>query len=271
MMDFAEYKGIEAINASSLKQGALSMLHMNDAMHGIWKDQTPAMRWGSLAHKAILEPNDFSCLASVYEGVRRGKDWDAFLATHDAEFIVKPDELERLQAMSKAVHANDTAHKLIAECVPEFTLEWNSPDYGKAKGRCDGLSKTAGIIEYKTAANIDERRFASQCVSMGYDLACGWYVEGAMELDMFADTPSFTFIVQQSKAPFDVAVYYAPKQMITLGRKNARKLAIQYRQCEADGIYPGIQKDGPKELVMPEWYGSDDIMASFVEMSADEL
>jgi hypothetical protein len=34
-------------------------------------------------------------------------------------------------------------------------------------------------------------------------------------------------------------------------------------------VYPGIQADGPKELVMPPWYGEDDIMAGFLDMSEE--
>lgn len=269
-MDFETYRCIRAINASALKQGAISMLHMRECLHGAEIEQTAAMRWGSLAHKAILEPLEFSELASVFDGDKRSKEWKEFKAEHDSDYILTVDEMDKLKAMSKAVHAKKEAHELILDCVPEFTLEWDSTDYGKAKGRCDGLSKVSGIIEYKTAANIDERRFGQQCVNLGYDLACGWYIEGAMAQGFFTDIPQFTFIVQQSKAPFDVAIYYAPKNMIHLGRKNARKLAIKYRECERLDLYPGIQVDGPKELVMPEYYGDDDIMAGFFEMGSDE-
>jgi hypothetical protein len=270
-MNFDDYKKIQAINASSLKQGALSMLHMHEAMTGNDMVQTAAMRLGSLAHKAILEPKEFLELASVFDGDKRSKEWKEFKANHDGEFILTQDEMDTLTAMSDAVHANKAAHELITACVPEFTLEWDTDDYGKAKGRLDGFSKTAGIIEYKTAANIDERRFAQQCTPSGlsYDLAVGWYIEGVMALGLTAEIPPFTFIVQQNKPPFDVAVYFASKQMITLGRKNARKLAIQYRECEKSGVYPGIQVDGPKELVMPEWYGEDDIMMGLLDMSEE--
>jgi hypothetical protein len=269
-MNFDDYKKIQAINASSLKQGALSMLHMREAMNGESITPTAAMRLGTLAHKAILEPKEFMELASVFDGDKRSKEWKEFKASHDGDFILTQDEMDTLTAMSDAVHANKTAHELICDCVPEFTLEWETPEYGKAKGRCDGLGVlAAGIIEYKTAANIDEHRFGQQCVTLGYDLACGWYVEGALAKNFFDEVPKFTFIVQQNKPPYDVAVYYASSQMITLGRKNARKLAIQYRECEKSGVYPGIQADGPKELVMPPWYGEDDIMAGFLDMSEE--
>jgi hypothetical protein len=273
-MNFDDYKKIQAINASSLKQGALSMLHMREAMNGESITPTAAMRLGTLAHKAILEPKEFMELASVFDGDKRSKEWKEFKASHDGDFILTQDEMDTLTAMSDAVHSNKTAHELIVACVPEYTIEWETPEYGKAKGRMDGFSKTKGILEYKTAANIDEHRFGQQCVTLGYDLACGWYVEGAIARGLFneyrSDTvPQFTFIVQQNKSPYDVAVYYASLQMITLGRKNARKLAIQYRECEKSGVYPGIQADGPKELVMPPWYGEDDIMAGFLDMSEE--
>jgi hypothetical protein len=268
-MNFDDYKKIQAINGSSLKQGAVSMLAMRQSMIGVSKDPTPSMRWGTLAHKAVLEHEEFLELASVFDGDKRSKDWKEFKLCHDGDFIVTQSEMDKLAAMREMISKNKFAMELIENLIPEFTLEWNTPEYGAAKGRIDVYGSMAGIVEYKTAANIDERRFGTQCVTMGYDISCGWYIEGAMNKGIFTEIPPFTFIVQQNKPPFDVAVYFASKQMITLGRKNARKLAIQYRECEKSGVYPGIQVDGPKELVMPEWYGEDDIMMGLLDMSEE--
>ena len=270
-MNFNQYKAIKAINATSIKAGQKSMLHMHEAMTGESKEQTPAMRWGSLVHKAILEPAEFAALVCVYEGVKRGKDWEAFKLENNLDFVVSLDEKERLEDIRDAVHNNTHAHDLISHCIKEMTIEWEG-EYGAAKARLDGYDVFAGIIDLKTAKNITPDGFARQFISLGYDLQVGWYVEGAMIAGNRQELPNVTIIAVEPIAPYDVAVYTVPRAIVELGRKRARKLAIEYRFCEAEDRFPGVS-EGVNELVMPDWYGQDDICAEFLNkegISTDE-
>ena len=47
-MTYEEYAALPGINATSIKAGAVSMLHMHHAKTGGGKAATPAMLWGSL-------------------------------------------------------------------------------------------------------------------------------------------------------------------------------------------------------------------------------
>ena len=270
-MNFDQYKAIKAINATSIKAGQKSMLHMHDAMTGGGKDQTPAMRWGSLVHKAILEPAEFAALVCVFDGDKRSKQWKEFQAENNLEFCVSVDEKTRLEEIRDAVHSNEAAHKLITACTKEVTLEWEG-DYGAAKARLDGYDVEAGIVDLKTAKNITPDGFARQFISLGYDLQIGWYAEGSLTALLRKELPSVTIIAVESIAPYDVAVYTVPRVIVELGQRRARKIAIEYRFCEAEDRFPGVS-EGVKELVMPDWYGQDDICAEFLNkegISTDE-
>ncbi len=269
-MTFAEYQALDGINASAIKAGALSMKHMHAVMTGVEKEQTTAMRWGSIVHKAILERAEFFRRVSVFEGYKKGKDWESFKAEHDPEWILSSDEHAKLFALSAAVHANKDAHRLIEGTGHEVTAAWNDQDYGQAKSRLDGFSERFGMLELKTARLIAPELFAKQFVKMGYDLQCGWYCEGAQLSKMSKDIPACHVIAIESVEPFDVAVYTIPRMVIDVGRSKARKIARAYRIAEAAGIFEGVA-EGITDLVMPSWYGEKDVMNAFAEMSAEDL
>jgi hypothetical protein len=165
-MNFEEYKSIKAINATSIKAGQRSMLHMHEAMTGESKEQTPSMRWGSLVHKAILEPAEFAALVCVFDGDKRTKAWKEFQAENNLDYCVSMDEKVRLEEIRDAVHSHEAAHKLITACAKEVTIEWTADEYGAAKGRLDGYDVTAGIVDLQTSQNIPPEGFARQFISL---------------------------------------------------------------------------------------------------------
>jgi len=55
-MDFTEYRNAEGINASAIKKGRTSLLHMRAEMLRETNKPTPAMMLGTNIHSAVLEP-----------------------------------------------------------------------------------------------------------------------------------------------------------------------------------------------------------------------
>lgn len=264
------YFDIPAVSATAIKAGARSMLHMHAVMTEGSKADSSTMRWGRLIHAAILESARFASNARIYDGIKRGKDWDAFRAlSPDEDMILKTDEFDYLMAIKRAVIANHHAAQLIIGAKTEVVLQW-SGDYGDAKAKLDGIAADGALFDVKTMTDIRPDRFARQFVSLGYDLQCGWYIEAAVNSTGAGDDTPFYIIGIESDPPHDVAVYRVPRMAIEIGRKRARDIARRYRQCEAVGRFPGVQ-EGVKELVLPEWYGADDVSIAFAEMAARDL
>lgn len=274
MITFEEYQAINAINASSIKAGRISMKHMRAEMTKDAPKDSPSLRWGRLVHSAILEPDLFFRRLAIYDGVRRGKEWDKFEADHDPAFIVKPDEHAELFALSNAVHANAEAHRLITGSIHEMTVLWNREQdgIGKCKARLDGWMEGEGlIVELKTTTRITPAQFARQFLAYGYDLQAGWYADG---VEMITNKkPAVVLVVIEAEPPFDVFTAPVPRLAIEQGQKQAREIARKYRDCEAAGQFPGVL-DGRAaldELPLPEWYGADLVSSAFAEMAASEL
>ena len=269
-MDFKTYQSIQAINATAIKAGVVSMKHMRAVMTGEEQEETAAMRWGSLVHMAILEPESFIGSVAIYDGVKRGKAWDDFKTANISLDIITEGENDRLTAIMASVHSNKAASDLIDNTLHEVTARSNDATTGPAKARLDCFSTILGVVDLKTTARIQPELFAKQFVGMGYDLQVGWYCDTARQHYELDAMPACHVIAVESKPPYDVAVYRVPDMVINVGKSKARKIAERYRQCEVAGIFPGVM-DGVKELVMPAWYGEKDVMEAFAEMSASAL
>lgn len=254
-MNFDDYKSIRAINASAIKAGATSMLHMREVMECAGKEPSDAMIMGTLVHSAVLEGRMPS---RIWDGRKAGKAFDAFEAECQGEIIVTPKEVATLESIRDAVHANPDAMRLINLTEQEVSIQWSDPVYGKAKARLDGFNEVTGMVEFKTCRKINKRAFVSQAIALGYDLQLGWYVEGLAKTKLNGMIPEVHIIAAETEKPFDVAVWRVPKAMINIGRKKAKEIAERYYECCHLGKWPGVCA-GVEELVLPEWYYGDEL------------
>jgi hypothetical protein len=260
-MNFDSYKKIDAINASAIKKGAKSMLKMRLAMAMQEFKDSPAMRWGRICHSAILEPASFVENVKVCDLSKNLNAYKAIIeAATNPDTVLSTAEIKKVEAMRAAFRANKDAMDAIKDMTFEFTLQWESDTYGAAKARVDGIRRDT-ILEYKTTKDAIERVFFSTAVKLGYDMAAGWYRHGA-KVGVVVDNPAYVFIVQETDAPYEVAVYEAPQTFLEIGYAKAESIAKRYRECERTGIWTGIQHGGRAELVLPDWYvgGSELVM-----------
>lgn len=268
-MNFTEYQAIDAINATAIKAGAVSMKHMRAVMTGRTKEQTPAMRLGSLVHLAILEPAKLSASTAIWQAGRRaGKDYEAFCVENEGREIITQAERDELTTFAQAVHANDLARELIAGSEHEVTLEWSAQSYGYAKARLDGVTENGDVIELKTVSRIND--FGAQFARMGYDLQCGWYREG-LNIAKGKRKRNVWIIVVESQPPYDVAVWRVPSNALQGGLNRAQEIASRYRVCECTGVFPGVQAESGTDLVLPPWYEGDADMSEIMPMDPSEL
>lgn len=265
-MTHDEYSIIPGINSTAIKAGRTSMKHMHAVMMDGGDTDTASTSLGKQLHAAILEPDRFHRDNRIFDGVRRGEKWEAFKAgCPDHELIMKPEEFRAIVLIHRAVMANDQAAKLLADSDVEQTIRWTGEHYGEAKARLDAINHGA-IIDIKSTSQIGQ--FARQFLRYGYDIQSGWYFEGAEKCGLGVER--VVIIAIESNPPFDVAVFAVPKLAVEVGRKRARQIAAQYRQCEAAGRFPGVV-DGIAELILPDWYGEGEISAAFAELAASEL
>jgi exodeoxyribonuclease VIII len=252
---YPEYAAIPAINAGAIVAGMKSMLHMHAEMTHTCPTDSPAMRWGRLAHMAILEPDRFFAEAVVWPGGRKaGKEWERFVADcGDDEMILTQDELDKLADMSAMIHKNRDAHHLISTTGHEVSLTWDQPLYGQGKCRADILSDDGAIVaDYKTARSIVQRDFWRSAWSLGYHIKMGWYAHGIAVLT--GRHPSVRVIVQENVRPFDCWVCVMPPALVEKSAIEAVEIARRYNVHRAIGTFPGVVPSGVMiDYELPAW------------------
>lgn len=241
------YRAHPGINATAIKAGARSMLHMRHAMTKRDDDKTPAMEWGTLVHAFLLGEADRFI---AYPGaVRRGKEYDAFARqAHEGAHIVTERQLANLRAIHARVHSQvETAICLHGK--QEQPITWNDPIAGPSKALVDVLANGM-IVDLKTAKEIGDRQFTSASWSMGYHLQLAWYRRGVQAVT--GDRCACNILAVESAAPFDVCLYQIDPGLLDWAESECLRIASKYRECEKAGNFPGAHPF-TRQLLQPAY------------------
>ena len=246
-LTFAEYRAIAGINASAIKKGRTSMLHMHHEMTKAETPSTPAQRRGTLIHLRTLEPDRFNEDVVVYDGTKRGKKWDEFKENNEGKEVLTPLEVTYYNLIYDKIMEHPEARMLIEESQHEVSMQWEGT-YGMGKARADMVSDF--IADLKSTGTVDPVKLQKHTFNQGWHIQMGWITEGLETLGR-QDMTSYIIAVEQ-EAPHDVAVFEMDDDYVKMGQDEAHKLAVKYRACELDGKFQGCV-DGIQTLSAPEY------------------
>lgn len=88
----------------------------------IVREENSAFDVGTYFHTAILEGHKLEEDCCVYEGVRRGKEWEAFKEANKNKCIITRSELEKANNLIEAVKNSPIAMNRIAQCQAEVSV-----------------------------------------------------------------------------------------------------------------------------------------------------
>jgi len=251
-LPFDEYLKIDAINATLLK--AIDAEGSYYAKNAREKDNdTPAKRLGRACHTAILEPHLYDELFMVYDGTRRGKQWEAAqekAASTGAEVLTQKEAVD-VASVSAAVNDHKNAADLIIEGgEKEITIIWTHPRTGaKCKSRIDVLGCV--LADLKTATRVRGPWFPLDCAKFRYDMQLAFYQDAAA-LAGFG-SPPVKVVAAQNRQPFDVRVWNAPDPFLQEGRFKYESAIDLWLACEACGDWSDPDRYTEEDLWLPEW------------------
>lgn len=263
-MPMNEYRAIDALNISRLKELGRSALHYQHRLsHPL---VTSPLTLGTAAHCATLEPERFGRQFAVWDrrtdsgrmAPRNGKWWDAFQAANDTRTILTEDERDEALTIATAVRADPVAMRYLEAGEPEVTMTWEP---GR-KGRVDWLTAIGGapvLVGLKTTRDCRHFSFGSQAAKLGYALQWSWYYQGYVTIT--GKYPKVVEIVVESAPPHAVAVYMIPDDILEYGKEQYEGLLDTLAECERTQRWPGPYID-EQVLTLPSWvYGPvvDDI------------
>jgi len=248
----ADYHADPAISASQLKEISRSPFHY-------WKryvdpdrspsEPTAAMRVGSLAHCAVLEPDELSKRYQLAPD-RRTKEGKAAVIEMAAAGIEAVSEADMVLAvnMAIAVHGHPTAGALLQSGQAEQSFWWDDIATGlRCKCRPDWLSVDgATIVDLKTCVDASPAGFASAVGRFSYQLQAVHYLCGTL-------ATRFIFVAVEKSFPYAIGVYELDAQAMVHGAV-LRHNALQILQdCKAVNSWPSYTDDGIQALQLPGW------------------
>lgn len=229
------------------------------------EEPTPALIFGTLVHKMLLEPEtfgeEFVIAPEIDRRTKDGKEaYSRFLADSDGKAIVSQSDYAKAAEMVNALNALEYVGKLL-DGDREMPIRWyDDLTEELCKCRLDCLTYIADkpvIIDYKTATDASTDSFIRTAINYGYDFQAGMYCEGVEKNTGIK--PTFVFIVQEKTAPYAVNIMQADELMVKRGYDIFRELIGIYHDCKQTGNWYGYlgKYNIINNLALPAWLAKE--------------
>jgi hypothetical protein len=251
-LPFDEYLQRRALSRSTLDKIRLSPRHLQHYLAHP-DEPTDAMQRGTVLHSLVEEeltgrPGTHVVLWDG--GDRRGNAWKDFEKEHAGKIILKPSELQPIVAMRDALLAKPKTRDILEGAVIEGSVFWKDPATGvDCKARIDAARELV-LFDLKTAADASRDEFVRAVLRYGYHRQGAWYLEGATHA---TGRPygAFGIMVVESKAPYEVTVFYLDDELLERGWQENRENLDLYAHCLETNSWPGLPAEST--LSLPRW------------------
>jgi len=238
----------EPLSFSSLSrfaQSPLAFVHYKTAP----RTQTPAMLLGTLVHRRILEPEEYTRTVVVWDGARRGSDWKEFAQEHVSSTIITRAESDKIEAITDSVRMNRTACNILGQCTDrELQVKWTHEGVAH-RGYVDACGPGI-VVDLKVTQSVSERDLQRVIYERRYYMQAAMYMHGLE--DNGWDMEDAYIIAVESQAPHHVRVCQLPPHYIVRGHHEWVELVDRFRDW--DGIPNHTHDgDGVTTIDAPSW------------------
>jgi hypothetical protein len=209
-------------------------------------ETSSAMRLGSLAHCAVLEPDELSKRYSTClpRNTKAGKEQAAELAAAGIEAVTESDMALAL-SMADAVRQHPYAAALLADGKAEQSFWADDLATGlRIKARPDWYTGTT-IVDLKTCSDASSGGFSRACATFAYNLQAQHYLNVC-----FAER--FIFLAVEKTYPYAVGVYELDTAAMAAGAEQCRIGLQTISNCRAINEWPGYTTTCDT-ISMPNW------------------
>lgn len=203
---------------------------------------TPAMRMGSLVHRAVLEPDTMGEFVTRPESIDyRTKDGKAWRDDNADKIILSHDDACTIGAIVDSVWSHPIAKRIFKNAQTEQCIFAEDADGMIRKGRLDALVEGSSIPDLKTSASADPQEFEKSIGKFRYHVQAAYYLDLCALVGI--DKRDFVFVVVEKEAPYAVAVYSLDEDAIRLGRMEYQRDLAAVRNCTAQNHWPAFPPD----------------------------
>jgi hypothetical protein len=219
------------VRFSRLRAMARSPLHYLDACQDDRAD-TLSMRLGRGAHALVL-----GTPVVMFDGVRRGKEWDAFKAAHENVEILNGREFSEAAGLADAIRRHDLAASILlgADVVREQRLEWRWLGLDCA-GTPDARTEHM-VADLKTTVCSEPVKFIRDATRAGYHAQLAWYALGLEQLGM-PRVDDLYVVAVENRRPYAVTVLRLSDEAREAGERLCRAWMERLIGCVENNYWP---------------------------------
>jgi exodeoxyribonuclease VIII len=212
-------------------------------------EETPARKFGSAVHCAVLEPRRFEddyapepdVTAPRYEEYSRPRATKAYREEVEAlesegVTILKGPETRALEQIQAAVRGHPASGVILdGEGPAEASIVWTDPETGvPVKIRPDWIAEDVGaVVDLKTTTDAGPESFQKDFFNYGYYRQAWIYLTGCRAAGY--DVEHYTILAVEKSPPYATAVYRVRDDVMEWAKKEVRPLLDTFARClEAD-------------------------------------
>lgn len=276
-MSFAEYLTVDAFSSSAMKKLDISPWHYKNQPA---RSETAAMRGGTLAHCAALEPD---ALATRYvtapddaprkptraqqsaknpspSSVAAMAWWEDFEAASEGKIVTTRGSMGLAQMQVDALRREPEIAARLSGGQPEVSIFWvDRATKVRCKARLDYLAlalKSAVVTDIKSTADESPRGFGRSLTKLGYHRQQAHY-EAAVEAVLQMPT-NFCFAAVTSSAPPLAVLYRLDDISMRQAHADRGRLLNLYASCNESGEWPAYGT-GPHTISIDSWAIDDQL------------
>ena len=261
----AEYHAAEGLNKSSIDKLLRCPLEYRLSLEQKPEEPTAAMRFGTMLHARVLEPDVYAGAYHVLEHdvrTKPGKDEKKEAEAQGLTCITLAD-FEKASAMLEQLHAHRRIHELLS--LPgkaEVSIYWEMPrqqgseQTRQCKARIDKLAElpdgTFIAVDLKTTSGIPSLEgLPKHIADFGYHRQAAWYCEGLRRLDVVCR--EFIFVFTSTNAPHLCTAVIVDPEAEVLGLRECLYARDLLADCESGACWPSFSEK-VQTVNLPAWY-----------------
>ena len=250
MIEATEMTDEQYFAADGLSKSLLAGMDCPDKI-GMFKS-TPAMLMGTLAHCAILEPNEFDKRYIVDPKMPKRSNadkeaWQIWQDENAGKVIITDEQRDTSMMMQDAIFNHPKAASLLSGGKAEQAYFWTDEETGEpCKGKADYVQGDV-IVDLKTAVSASPSEFSRAVANFKYHWQDAFYSEGT-------GAEAFYFVVIEKTEPFVIEVYELSQAAKDKGRKEIHEAKNKYLFHRDFEPYIGYTGSGAiTTLDLPKW------------------
>lgn len=235
----AQYFAAEGVSASMLQVLAeKTPAHLKTQMDGEPEKITPAMEFGVILHRALLEPDTYRDGFYIKPpkmnfSTKLGSQWQEI---HQDRPILTTEDATAIDKMVSAVHTHPFAKKLLTSAKTEQSIFVEDGTGILRKSRLDALTAGNCLPDVKTSISASLDSFEKTISRLGYHRRAAFYLDNCKLAGL--DKQHFFFIVVEKSPPYAVRCLQLMPEVIQAGRMLYGHDLQIYRNCLETGLWP---------------------------------